>query len=198
MISSCAFMRVLWGMSMFEVTSLQHEVALAKYEYILANNLILIITLTNSEPVQNTGCQALLLACLSQFIGRAIKQRSAIEKEKSKKCNLYTHPADSLTRNYKLLWMPLIVAEMLCLWHLTGTVIYSILKIHTETETLNIRPKASNWDGISFSQVGESMNGILKCSWKMEEHSNKEIGTYNHTDTKMYKYWDILGIPNYP
>ena len=27
MISSCAFMRVLLGMSMFEVTSLQHEVA---------------------------------------------------------------------------------------------------------------------------------------------------------------------------
>ena len=72
----------------YEVTSLQHEVALAKYEYILGNNLILIIILTNSEPVQNTGCQALLLACLSQFIGRAIKQRSAIEKEKSKKCNL--------------------------------------------------------------------------------------------------------------
>ena len=115
MISSCAFMRVLLGMSMIEVTSLQHEVALAKYEYILANNLILIIILTNSEPVQNTGCQALLLACLSQFIGRAIKQRSAIEKEKSKKCNLYAHPADSLTRNCKLLWMPLIVAEMLCL-----------------------------------------------------------------------------------
>ena len=77
------------GMSMFEVTSLQHEVALAKrqkctvwiYTCKHTFNLILIVILTNSEPVQNTGCQALLLACLSQFIGRAIKQRSAIEKE---------------------------------------------------------------------------------------------------------------------
>ena len=78
---------------------------------------------TGSEHGVPSAIVSLSLTVYWQGNKTTVSYRKRKIKEMQPVLTYAHHPADSLTRNYKLLWVPLIVAEMLCLSHLIATVI---------------------------------------------------------------------------